>query len=911
MLTFLLAVLWTAIGLADRSQSASELITEGFRLLERRQIEPARLQFERALLRAVEDKDTRAEAGARYGLGKVFIEKAQYPAAREQLELALALCRAAGDRLAAGRLYADLGFVAWAIGDRTQAGALYREALAEFEAAGDLREQASVLYSLTFTVHAKEQEPLLQRALDLARQLGDKRLEGLVLHKWGDGDFVLGEAAAAGEKLERAAELLSEAGARRELARVLTSLGRLYRFHGHPDRALQVYQRALRIQEELGDRLGIIQSIDTVAIAYQAMGEYRQALEHHKRALALARETGSPGIISRQLHRLATSHIGVGEFALAVPLLEESIRLASQPAGRAFLDLSLAYAGMGRHRQALEASEKAVELAGTDTPSPENLAESLMSRARAKDKLGRSTEALADARAALDAIENLRVSLVPSDFMKRGFAERYRELFTFLIETQYRLARHDEALETAERGRARAFLDLLATREIEPARFGRARLTEARELERRLQATEGGSAGKTPLTPVPLTVRGNPEIAELQQKWRSMDPELKSLVSARPFSAAEVMAAAARLESTVVAYWVSPEATFIWVAGQSGPVHSVRVAEGGAARLRRLIEQTLPAQIAGAQSTIRGAGSIHADESARDAWRGLYGLLIRPVRRWLPGGTGRRLTIIPHGPLFRTSFAALLDERDRYLVERYSLHYVPAAAVLEFTEKRKRQVAGNPARYLLIADPIDMPPSPAGSPLPRLPGSRREVMEIARRVPPSAVSILTGDRVREETVLSDTHDKTVIHFATHGVLRDDQPLDSFLALSSGGRLTAQEIYGLELNADLVVLSACRTALGQMSGDGVVGLTRAFFYAGASSVLATLWDVADEPTALLVSDFYRYLQQYRDKARALRAAQIGLLGALRRGEVKVDTAAGSFTLPEHPVFWAGFVLQGEP
>jgi CHAT domain-containing protein len=109
----------------------------------------------------------------------------------------------------------------------------------------------------------------------------------------------------------------------------------------------------------------------------------------------------------------------------------------------------------------------------------------------------------------------------------------------------------------------------------------------------------------------------------------------------------------------------------------------------------------------------------------------------------------------------------------------------------------------------------------------------------------------------------------------------------------------------------VVLSACRTGLGKLSGDGIAGLTRGFFYGGAPSVMATLWDVADEPTAVLISSFYKSLQKDPDKSRALRSAQLELIRQLRRGRVKVNTSLGSVTLPEDPVFWAGFVLQGEP
>src|SRR5207249_10600559 len=144
------------------------------------------------------------------------------------------------------------------------------------------------------------------------------------------------------------------------------------------------------------------------------------------------------------------------------------------------------------------------------------------------------------------------------------------------------------------------------------------------------------------------------------------------------------------------------------------------------------------------------------------------------------------------------------------------------------------------------------------------------------------------------------------------------PLASFLALSPGGSgpgqdglLTAQNVYGLDLHANLVFLSACRSGLGQLSGDGINGLTRAFLYAGTPSVIASLWDVADETAYRLVTAFYRAWLGGSDKARALRSAQRSLLHALRAGQVKVHTPYGDIALPEDPVYWASFVLQGEP
>src|SRR5262249_6959648 len=110
---------------------------------------------------------------------------------------------------------------------------------------------------------------------------------------------------------------------------------------------------------------------------------------------------------------------------------------------------------------------------------------------------------------------------------------------------------------------------------------------------------------------------------------------------------------------------------------------------------------------------------------------------------------------------------------------------------------------------------------------------------------------------------------------------------------------------------LVVLSACRTGLGKVSGDGILGLTRAFFAAAASSLLATLWDVADEPASYLMPRFYQTLRRSGNKSGSLRAAQLALLRAVRAGAVRIQTLTGSASLPENPIFWASFALLGEP
>ena len=466
-------------------------------------------------------------------------------------------------------------------------------------------------------------------------------------------------------------------------------------------------------------------------------------------------------------------------------------------------------------------------------------------------------------------MERTRARLVPTDFLKQGFGERHQALFARAIDLLERQGLAEEALVVAEQARARAFLDLLATR----------------------------AAPTAPAAP------------------GSEEGGLESSRHAAAPTVSELAAIARRLDSTVVSYWVGPEATFVWTLDGAGALHLAR-APVGAARLARLVA----AAAAGPQTLTERGAAPAAPKSAPDpasARRELYRLLVLPVEPWLPREDGRLLTIVPHGPLFRVSFAALRDRRGRYLVERYAMHYVPAVGVLRFSADARLRAAAAPPRALLVADPVPLP-SASGARLGPLPGARAEV-DAVRAALGGDASRLVAREATEADVVTRLAGSTTIHLATHGLVDDEHSLDSFVALgrtgvASGtdGRLTVGEVYDLRLRADLVFLSACQSGRGRVTGDGILGLTRAFLSAGAATVVATLWDVADEPSSQLVPRFYEGLAQGASKSRALRAAQLALMGRLRSGRVRMRSAAGEgIALPEDPALWAAFVVVGEP
>ena len=325
----------------------------------------------------------------------------------------------------------------------------------------------------------------------------------------------------------------------------------------------------------------------------------------------------------------------------------------------------------------------------------------------------------------------------------------------------------------------------------------------------------------------------------------------------------------------------------------------------------------------------------------------LHQLLIEPIAEALPISPDQPVIFVPEGTLFLVPFAALRDRNGTYLIEQHQLSVTPSAQTLLLTETETPFALSDAA--LVVGNPATMPPLPGESqPLPPLPGAEAEAIAIAKLL---NTDPLVAAAATEPAVLAALPEADILHFATHGLLDFDAQLNEFglplteaipnrsetgvtvtpgavivgenvtvggvdadialarervvrvglpgvLALapegSADGWLSAETIADMELKADLVVLSACNTGRGRITGDGVVGLSRAFLVAGAPSVVVSLWQIPDMPTALLMTEFYRQLQQDGNKSRALRAAMLSVKA----------------THPD-PKNWAGFVLVGQP
>jgi CHAT domain-containing protein len=331
----------------------------------------------------------------------------------------------------------------------------------------------------------------------------------------------------------------------------------------------------------------------------------------------------------------------------------------------------------------------------------------------------------------------------------------------------------------------------------------------------------------------------------------------------------------------------------------------------GREKLRREVEGFL--------GSVRSQGKPAAD---------LYGELIGPVADLVK--RSERVLILPDGPLHRLPFGALVrftGDTGRFLIEEKPLH--TALSLTVYGALRASDPAPGPTKLVAFGDPSFPKGMPAksgiGSDLgpglrsfdwASLPYSRREVERIAGVHPGARVYL--GAEATEERAKA-IHEARILHFATHGYTDDRAPLDSALVLTipeklapgrDNGLLQVWEIFeSVRIDADLVVLSSCESALGrELSGEGLIGLTRAFQYAGARSVAASLWSVADQVTAELMTRFHRHLAAGLSKDQALRAAQIELI----REPLRITTASGQAIEMDAsaPFFWAAFQLFGD-
>lgn len=928
---------WRRIG--DRSREAETLNEIGALQWKLGETEEALSSVRAALTLAREAGSLREQARAYGALGDIENRRnAPRSEVRPLYEEALRIWRELEDRAGMGKVLYNLGNLHADAREPDAALRHYEQALPLQEAAGRLTDRAMTLAAMALLYRNRGDGAralaLFNQGLDLARRSGDSSAEAYLLHAAATFLLRIGELQQALERLSAALELYRTLGERTPQARVLMNLGSTAFGLGDRDKALGHYREALAIHQELGDAEGECSARLYLGFLLQLQGASEEALAHYGRALEIIPTLSDPFIQATGLHFVGRAYLALGRIAEAQSHLRQALALHDRmgdPLSRArtLIELGRVDRELGDDRRAEAKFREALELG---RKLRNFLAE--VSAGEALAGLQRDRGDLDAARATIEetlrTIDSVR-SRVASQRMRISFLASRQSYYWLELDILMRLYERDRdgaslaaALAASERARARALLDLLAEGRID-VRRGIAEDLKRREAEidsrissAQSQILSGSlSAGQAERLGEEMR-RAFEERERLEWEIRSRHPRYAAVRHPVPLRLEEIQALLDD-RTAFLEYAVGEERSFLFVVTRD------RLASYVLPSAARLAEQVSRMGEALERPGRRSHGAY------LEAAGALYRELVAPAEELLAGRP--RLIVSPDGPLHFLSFEALLtdDSRPRgedlyeglpYLIRERSVTYVPSASVLaELAHPRERDGFAREERKLFVgfADPSWPGEEGAGARvaearslalaglprMQRLAQSRREVEEIARLYPAEASRLYVDRAATEENVKGNELLKSArrIHFATHGFLNERQPELSGLALTfdgdprEDGLLQVYEIFNLELDADLVVLSACDTGLGQrVSGEGLVGVTRALLYAGARSVVVSLWQVDDSSTAELMVGFYRHLDREADKAEALRRSKLEMI---RQGRYA------------HPYYWAPFVLIGEP
>ncbi len=786
--------------------------------------------------------------------------------------------------------FQNRGNIAMDRGDLEKAEAFHRRALAIYEKVDpEGRGMMDTLSNLSNVALVRGDlattEALMQRSLALQEKRAPDELDlSVSLINLGNLATRRGDLDGAELYLRRSLaiqERLAPEGW--QAATSLLNLGNVKAMQGDPASARGYLRRSLKIKEHLApDGLDMAEILNT-------LGQFEMDTGSD---LATAEELLGRGLVI--FEREGPESLGVAESLL---------RLGEIAVRRGHLTGAIA-----QHRRALALQSKLA-------PGSLGEAETLDFLGRAERLAKRATEGTQNLCLAVDVLDRQRAKMGGTANTWTSFEASLGDYYFACLEGLMDLGRPAEAFHVLERGRARSFLALLAERDIRLAGLSPDLAAERRQVNAeydRVQASLGRlSAGRDDAEIEKLTgelrdLRARQE--EIVGRSRQESPRTAALHDPEPLDLAR---ARATLDpgTVLLEYMVGAEGTWLFVveaADAAGDGLSVFRIAAGTEALREEVE--------GFRRLLKRSSSDRAALQSRG--RHLYDLLVRPAEARM--ARAQRILISADGPLHTLPFAAL-KRGSHYLVEWKPLHSVLSASVYaELARSRPARETIPEMHLVAFGDPVypaATPDSPAdpelreavrrGLSLKSLPSSRQEVEAIADLFPQAEVYL--GREATEEKVKAIQPESRLVHFACHGLLDQRFPLNSALALSlpqqpgegqDNGLLQAWEIFeSVRLDADLVTLSACDTALGRdTGGEGLVGLTRAFQYAGARSVLASMWSISDASTARLMARFYGHLRSGKAKDEALRAAQID----------QIREKSGS----SHPFHWAAFGIFGD-
>lgn len=893
-------------------------------------IDKASEQCDGALRLSRDSKDRAGEAQALYNIGDVYYARGNQVRAIEQFQQALSIWKDLKDDKGKAQAFLYLGYSFSDLSNYQQAATSYAEALALFERINDIRGRAQTLAAIGHLHNANgESQAALEhydRAEPLFRRTGDRLAEARVLGGMAFVYYKLGESKRAIDYSQQARRLFRALDYKNAESTTLILIAQIELAMGDHAAALRDLQESLNIIRPLRDERVEAVLLSEIVMARALSGDMNGAFEASRQALELNRKVKDRYRESYTLSNIAYLQERTGAKQQALNSYNEALVLSKTIGDRPGQSLMLfniarVLRDLGELDQARRNTEEAIEI---------------------NDAL--RTKVSGDEMRALYTATVHRLYDFYVDLLMRLYKSRGDQSFVV------------KAFEASERGRARSLLELLSEgRKNIREGVDAALLKREQDLQRRLRETTAQriqlAEDETATKKVPELEKQLDELAteykQVQGLIRASSPRYSALVQPVPLSLQQVQQNVLDPETLLLEYSLGEERSYVWAVTHDSIKSFELPARAQIESLSRRAYELLTATnrpIANETIQQRLARIRLAEDEFTRTSATLSQMILGPVAGELHE---KRIVIVADGALQYLPFPALplpSGNPASPLIVQHEIVLLPSASALWLMREELRGRQPAPKAVAILADAVfdkgdarlgvtakgisrnrsknssDLMVASAqtramrsfnglGSgrgTLGRLPFSRREADAIKALIPEKDVMLALGFRASRATATSpELSEYRYVHFATHGLLNSEQPELSGILLSSydefgkrqNGFLQLHDVYNLKLSADLVVLSACETALGKdIRGEGLVGLTRGFMYAGVPRIVASLWNVDDAATAELMGMFYKaMLTEGKRPAEALRTAQVHMARTNQWSS---------------PYYWAAFTLQGE-
>jgi CHAT domain-containing protein/Tfp pilus assembly protein PilF len=918
--------------ISDKPGLGSSLFKIGTVYFAQNRFAPALEAFQQSLVIRTELADKPAMVDSLRNIGALQRLLGNTERSLETLHKAESLLPEVKENNARAAVFNGLGLTYRTMGNLVTALSYAQQALQLYEQENDKRAVAGMQTNIGNIYQAQGGYDF---ALDYARKslatseaIKDQSLIAMAQNNIGNIYFARGDYRLAMDYYQKSLRLKEEANDLPGITNTLSNIGRIYYRQGDYDRALSYFTRSIESKKSLNDKTGIAALLINLGLIHRDRNELAKALNYFQESLQLAKETKNLEVVSESLNNLGTVYYQQGNHTKAFESFQEGLALRQSNQNQRGISNSLGnlgfyYLSQNRPEEALQAAQRSYDI-DKESGSLEDLWCTLSIKGSAYKMLGKPLEAQQAFAEAIRAIEALRAQAAGDALSQQNFMVKKISPYYHLIELLVNEGKGDQALYYAERSKAGLLLSILQSAKVTITKA----MSDAEKAQERLLKDEISSLNSQ-IGRESLRLQINESrVKDLQERLKkavlgqqqfqeslyARHPDLK--VQRGQVSGFTVEQAARLLpdnQTALLEYAITNRQVFLFVLTKDAKHPNVR--------LKTYELDITPEQLTSAAQDFRALLASH-NLLFRPAASQLYQWLIKPAQAELQGKN--RLIIVPDGALWELPFQALQGNEGHYLIERFAVSYAPSLSVLtEMAKHRDRRAVDKKAANLLaFANPLmsrevkendtDWQGNPSAkrtNSFSQLPESEAEVKPLAQLYGHSRSKIYTGAEASEERLKAEAPTYRILHLATHSVLNNASPMYSQVVLSQArstgkedGFLEAWEIAQLNLDSDLVVLSACETARGRLSaGEGMIGLTWAFFVAGSSATLVSQWKVDEASTAELMLEFHRHLQSAAEnsskpltKAEALRNATLKMLQSNQY---------------RHPFYWAAFVLIG--